>query len=110
MRPTSKARTTKPFPQPRRPGARARASGADAAQPAEDTLSAASQAELDQLVDVLKAVKQGDFSVRVAYHKDGLLARVGELLNDIIGLNEHAAEELVRVGKIVGQEGRMTER
>src|SRR6185312_5785594 len=36
--------------------------------------------------------------------------RAGELLNDIIGLNEHMAGELTRVGKVVGQEGRMHER
>ena len=30
-----------------------------------EALSAASQSELEQLVDVLKAVKQGDFTVRL---------------------------------------------
>ncbi|BDG05443.1 HAMP domain-containing protein [Anaeromyxobacter oryzae] len=75
-----------------------------------DLLSRGSQEEVAQLVDVLKAVKQGDFSVRLPYERDGILARAGELLNDIIGLNEHLAHELLRVGKIVGQEGRMTER
>ena len=55
-------------------------------------------------------MKQGDFSVRLPYEKGGILSRAGELLNDIIGLNEHMANELLRVGKIVGQEGRMTER
>src|SRR5215208_3413473 len=75
-----------------------------------EALSVASRGEVEQLVDVLKSVKQGDFTVRLPYHKDGILSRAGELLNDIIGLNEHAASELLRVGKIVGQEGRMTER
>ena len=75
-----------------------------------DLLSPSSKEEIEQLVEVLKAVKGGDFSVRLPYEKDGILSRAGELLNDIIGLNEHMANELVRVGKIVGQEGRMTER
>ncbi|MFL5408024.1 MAG: HAMP domain-containing protein, partial [Myxococcales bacterium] len=75
-----------------------------------DLLSQSSQAEIEQLVDVLKAVKSGDFSVRLPYERDGILARAGELLNDIIGLNEHLSGELLRVGKIVGQEGKMTER
>ncbi|WP_439956697.1 HAMP domain-containing protein [Oligoflexus tunisiensis] len=65
---------------------------------------------MEQLVEVLKSVKAGDFSVRFDYEKGDILGRVGELLNDIIGLNEHLSNELVRVGKIVGQEGRMTER
>ncbi len=66
--------------------------------------------ELEQLIEVLKAVKEGDFTVRLPYERGGTFNRVGELLNDIIGLNEHTANELLRVGKIVGQEGRMTER
>jgi len=75
-----------------------------------DRLSAHSRAEVDQLVDVLKALKQGDFSVRYDFGKGGILSRAGELLNDIIGLNEHTTSELVRVGKVVGQEGKMHER
>jgi methyl-accepting chemotaxis protein len=75
-----------------------------------DLLTKASQEEIEQLVDVLKAVKQGDFTVRLRHHRDGILSQVGELLNDIVGLNEHVSNELLRVGRIVGQEGRMTER
>ncbi|HMA96930.1 MAG TPA: HAMP domain-containing protein, partial [Polyangiaceae bacterium] len=75
-----------------------------------DPISDATRAEIAQLVDVLKAVKAGDFSVRFEYEKRGHLTRAGELLNDIIGLNEHTASELVRVGRVVGQEGRMHER
>src|SRR5216684_889417 len=75
-----------------------------------DVLSSSSKHEVEQLVEVLIAVKQGDFSVRLPYRRDGILGRAGELLNDILGLNEHMANEFVRVGKIVGQEGKMTER
>ena len=75
-----------------------------------DLLTRASQDEIEQLVEVLKAVKGGDFSVRLPYRRDGVLARAGELLNDIIALNEHVSSELLRVAKIVGREGRMTER
>ncbi|HSY25341.1 MAG TPA: HAMP domain-containing protein, partial [Polyangiaceae bacterium] len=75
-----------------------------------DRLSSGSRAEVEHLLEVLKAVKQGDFSVRFEYQKDGILGRAGELLNDIIGLNEHMSGELVRVGTVVGQEGKMHER
>jgi len=75
-----------------------------------EQVALAEKDEIEQLVEVLKAVKSGDFSVRFDYEKGDILGRVGELLNDIIGLNEHLSNELVRVGKIVGQEGRMTER
>ncbi len=75
-----------------------------------DRLSAPTRAEVESLVEVLKAVKQGDFSVRFDYEKSGVLSRAGEILNDIIGFNEHLSGELLRVGKIVGQEGKMHER
>jgi HAMP domain-containing protein/signal transduction histidine kinase/CheY-like chemotaxis protein len=66
--------------------------------------------EVEHLIEVLKAVKHGNFTVRVSQGRGGSLSRAGELLNDIIGLNEHMSQELLRVGRIVGQEGRMTER
>jgi HAMP domain-containing protein/signal transduction histidine kinase/DNA-binding NarL/FixJ family response regulator len=75
-----------------------------------DMLSFSSRDEIEQLVEVLKAVKQGDFSMRLPYQKDGIMGRAGELLNDIIGLNEHMSQEFLRISKIVGQEGKMTER
>ena len=75
-----------------------------------DRLPRSSQEELEALEDVLEAVKAGDFSIRLSHRKDGVLARAGELLNDILGLNEHLSRELLRVGKTVGQEGKMTER
>ncbi len=66
--------------------------------------------EIEHLVEVLKAMKHGDFSVRFEYSRHGVLSRAGELLNDIIGLNEHTSTELARVGRVVGQEGKMHER
>ena len=75
-----------------------------------DRLSADSRYEVEHLIEVLKAVKQGDFTIRFEYSKHGILSRVGELLNDVIGLNEHMSSELVRVSKVVGQEGKMHER
>ncbi len=75
-----------------------------------DLLPSSSRDEIEQLVEVLKAIKSGDFSARISYSKGSVLSRAGELLNDIFGLSEHLSNELLRVGRIVGQEGRMTER
>ncbi|MDB5219312.1 MAG: putative SigmaB asociated two-component system sensor protein, partial [Myxococcaceae bacterium] len=75
-----------------------------------DRLSADSRYEVEHLLEVLKAVKAGDFQIRFEYQQNGILGRVGELLNDIIGLDEHLTSELIRVGKVVGQEGKMHER
>src|SRR5580698_2816067 len=43
-----------------------------------DQLSLGGRAEVEHLLEVLKAVKQGNFAVRFAYHKDGVLGRAGE--------------------------------
>lgn len=67
--------------------------------------------QLRQLLNTVKRVRRGDFSVRVPLsQEEGLISEIGEVLNDIIELNENMASEFVRVHTIVGQEGKMTER
>jgi len=66
--------------------------------------------QLRSLLDVLKAVKQGDFSVRLPTEKDGIMAEIADAFNDVVSLNESIANEIVRVSRIVGEEGQMTER
>src|SRR3954467_15384384 len=44
----------------------------DGTQTEWDLLSASSREEVDGLVEVLKAVKAGDFTVRFPYQKDGI--------------------------------------
>jgi signal transduction histidine kinase/HAMP domain-containing protein/ActR/RegA family two-component response regulator len=80
------------------------------ARAARDRLGRAGRAEVERLVEVLRAVEQGDFTVRLEARQDGILARAAGPLNAIIGLAERLSGELLRVGRIVGQEGRMTER
>ncbi len=66
--------------------------------------------QLKELLQIVKAVRQGDFSVRAPVIDEGVVGEIGEVLNDIIELNENMANEFKRVSCIVGQEGRMTER
>ncbi|MBX3034195.1 MAG: HAMP domain-containing protein [Bdellovibrionaceae bacterium] len=66
--------------------------------------------QLKQLLFTVKAMRGGDFSVRMPIGQDGIVAEIGEVLNDIIDLNENMADEFLRVRNIVGQEGKMTER
>jgi HAMP domain-containing protein/signal transduction histidine kinase len=78
---------------------------------ADDTgLQAPPREQLRQLLHTIKAVRAGDFSVRMPLEEEGIIAEIGEVLNDIIEMNENMANEFVRVRNTVGQEGRMTER
>jgi methyl-accepting chemotaxis protein len=73
-------------------------------------LSPDAEAQLRLLLDALRAVVRGDFSVRLAIGKDGVVAEIAEVFNDVVGLNESLADEIVRVSRIVGEEGELTER
>jgi HAMP domain-containing protein/signal transduction histidine kinase/CheY-like chemotaxis protein len=66
--------------------------------------------QLRKLLQVVKAVRQGDFSVRYPLGGEGMISDIGEVVNDIIELNDTTARELVRVSKVIGQEGKMAER
>jgi len=70
-----------------------------------------SEAQLVPLLEALQAAKAGDFSVRLpAQQDDGILSHICVAFNEVIALNENEAQEIVRVGRLVGREGRMTER
>jgi HAMP domain-containing protein/signal transduction histidine kinase/CheY-like chemotaxis protein len=70
--------------------------------------SGLTQAQLTKLVDALEAAAAGDFSVRL--RADGPLADVAAAFNQLVDRNQQVTKELVRVSKVVGREGRITER
>ena len=69
---------------------------------------ALTEAQLDRLVNALEAARDGDFSVRL--RADGPLADVAAAFNALVERNQQVTRELVRVSKVVGREGRITER
>ncbi len=70
----------------------------------------AEQPELSELLRALRAAREGDFSTRLTPEGDGMLAEVAAAFNGLLERNDQMSRELVRVGKIIGREGRMTER
>jgi HAMP domain-containing protein/signal transduction histidine kinase/CheY-like chemotaxis protein len=72
--------------------------------------SADIEPDLEALLQALRAAQAGDFSPRLRPHGDSLLAEVAGAFNELMDLNDGMAHELVRVGRIIGREGRMTER
>jgi HAMP domain-containing protein/signal transduction histidine kinase/ActR/RegA family two-component response regulator len=67
--------------------------------------------QLRSVLQMVKSIRSGDFSVRLENNfSDSMIADIAEVLNDINEINSSMSEEFVRVGKIVGKEGRMSER
>src|SRR4051812_1716462 len=54
-------------------------------------ISAVAKLQLRSVLHAVKAVRAGDFSVRVPIDSEGTIAEIGEVLNDIIAINEEMA-------------------
>jgi signal transduction histidine kinase/HAMP domain-containing protein/CheY-like chemotaxis protein len=85
---------------------RGSARGADAAE----ERRASEAAKLEELLEALRAVREGDFGVRLNARGNGPLAQIAVEFNELAATNQRMSNELVRVGRVIGREGRMTER
>ncbi len=67
---------------------------------------------LDQrkLLRALQAVRDGDFSARLASDQTGLAGKVADTFNEIVASNQRLARELERAGQIVGKDGKTRHR
>src|SRR5713226_7423440 len=63
-----------------------------------------------QLLAALRAVKKGDFSVRLPADDTGVEAALAEAFNDVVDLLEDSTRELQRISKVVGKEGKIKQR
>jgi signal transduction histidine kinase/HAMP domain-containing protein len=66
--------------------------------------------DLSELLEALRAARIGDFSVRLTPNGDPQFAEVARAFNELLDRNDRMSREISRVGKIIGREGRMTER
>ena len=69
-----------------------------------------SSAELHDLLNALQAMRVGDFSVRMPGNRVGLLGKIADTFNEIVAANERMAQQLERVGHVVGREGKTRQR
>jgi HAMP domain-containing protein/CheY-like chemotaxis protein/signal transduction histidine kinase len=69
-----------------------------------------SAAELHDLLYALQAMRVGDFSVRMPGNQDGLVGKIADTFNEIVAANERMAQQLDRVGHVVGREGKTRQR
>src|SRR3954447_2672507 len=63
-----------------------------------------------ELLIALQGMRTGDFSVRLRSDGTGLAGKIADTFNDIIAANERMADQLERVGQVVGREGRTRQR
>ncbi|MBL7040379.1 MAG: hypothetical protein ISR77_17205, partial [Pirellulaceae bacterium] len=63
-----------------------------------------------QLLEVLQAVKRGDFSARMPSDRTGMAGKIYDTLNEIIELNEQTTKEMEEVAQEVGKEGKTKRR
>jgi HAMP domain-containing protein/signal transduction histidine kinase/CheY-like chemotaxis protein len=62
------------------------------------------------LLNALTALKKGDFSVRLPLDWNGLHGKVADTFNEVVELNQRMASELDRLSRVVGKEGRISQR
>ncbi|RUP10324.1 HAMP domain-containing protein [Hyphomicrobium sp.] len=75
-----------------------------------DRISTGPNSILFEMLQTLQAVKAGDFSVRMRGDWDGLPGKIADTINDIIITNQRMADQLQRVGQVVGKEGLTNQR
>ncbi|HYP00640.1 MAG TPA: HAMP domain-containing protein, partial [Pyrinomonadaceae bacterium] len=62
------------------------------------------------LLKTLMAFKKGDFSQRLPTEWTGEAGKIADTLNDIIEMNDQTVKELERVSRVVGRDGKITQR
>ena len=63
-----------------------------------------------ELLHALRAMRSGDFSVRMTGDHQGVDGKIADLFNEIVAANERMAQQLERVGQAVGREGKTRQR
>src|SRR5256712_3410862 len=66
--------------------------------------------DLNSLLYGLQAMSNGEFSMRLPGHWTGLEGKIADTFNEIVAANQKMAQELKRVGQVVGKEGKTRER
>jgi HAMP domain-containing protein/CheY-like chemotaxis protein/signal transduction histidine kinase len=65
---------------------------------------------LQDLLHALQAMRSGDFSVRMTGDHLGIEGKIADTFNEIVAANQRMAQQLERVGQVVGREGKTRQR
>ena len=63
-----------------------------------------------ELLRALQAMLSGDFSVRMTGDHLGIEGKIADTFNEIVAANQRMAQQLERVGQVVGREGKTRQR
>ncbi len=63
-----------------------------------------------ELLRALRAVRDGDFTVRLPSEWTGIAGKIADTFNEIVATNQRLAGELERVGQAVGKQGQTRQR
>jgi HAMP domain-containing protein/CheY-like chemotaxis protein/signal transduction histidine kinase len=63
-----------------------------------------------ELLQALQAMRSGDFSVRMTGDHLGIDGKIADTFNEIVAANQRMAQQLERVGQVVGREGKTRQR
>src|SRR5688572_23367142 len=66
--------------------------------------------EMSVLLQALLALKNGQSLVRLPLEWEGMAGKVAAAFNDVVDLNERMTEELSRLQRTVGKEGKLRQR
>ncbi|MYW20103.1 HAMP domain-containing protein, partial [Streptomyces sp. SID2955] len=72
--------------------------------------TAVDTAALNRLLAALVAMREGNFRKRLTVSGDGVMSEIAAVFNEVADRNLHLTGELSRVRRMVGREGKLTER
>src|SRR6202163_4276109 len=72
--------------------------------------SSAPDAAKRQLLNALRAVTRGDFTVKLPGTWHGIDGDIADAFNEVVGLDARVLKELERISTVVGYDGRMVQR
>ena len=72
--------------------------------------SSIDQFDRRHLISALRALRRGDFSVRLPEDAPDMDPEIANLFNEVVALNQEMTQEFERLSMVVGKEGKITQR
>ncbi len=91
-------------------GSKARTKGGQSVKKQRNGTVEVDAAALNRLLAGLVAMRDGNFRRRLTVSGDGVMTEIAAVFNEVADRNLHLTGELARVRRVVGREGKLTER